>query len=159
MAPDDAQVRRLLDRSMTMRVATLSPGGVPHLAPLRFLYEGRTIHALPGAATPTVRHIREQPDVVLLFDAEQTTGRVLRVRAHATIRSEPQLTRRYERRAATRYFLRPGGIWNTLTHWRLFLGGRRLRRDNALIEFVPRTAELVPRPSAEDRAKKGAGDG
>lgn len=146
MAPDDAQVRRLLDRSMTMRVATLSPGGVPHLAPLRFLDDGRTIHALPGAATPTVRHIREQPDVVLLFDAEQPTGRVLRVRAHATIRSEGHLTRRYERRAATKYFLRPGGIWNTLTHWRLFLGGRRLRRDNAVIEFVPRTAELVPRP-------------
>jgi general stress protein 26 len=155
MAPDDARVRRLLDRSMTMRVATLSPGGVPHITPLRFLYDGGTIHALPGADTPMVRHIREQPDVVLLFDAEQTTGRVLRVRAHAAIRSDLHLTRRYERRAATKYFLRPGGIWNTLTHGRLFLGGRRrLRRDNALIEFVPRTVELVPRPSDEDRAKK-----
>jgi hypothetical protein len=135
-------------------VATLSPGGVPHLAPLRFLYDGRTIHALPGAATPTVRHLREQQAVVLLLDAEQTTGRVLRVRAHATIRSEQHLMRRYKRRAAAKYFLRPGGLWNTLTHWRLFLGGRRLRRDNALIEFVPQTAELVPRPPAEDRAKK-----
>jgi hypothetical protein len=132
---------------MTMRVATLSSGGVPHIAPLRFIYLGRRIYALPGARTPTARHLREQPDVVLLFDAERTAGRVLRVRAHATTLGEPNLTRRYERRAAMKYFLRPGGIWNTLTHWRLFLDGRRLlRRDNALIEFVPETAELMPRP-------------
>lgn len=131
---------------MNMRVATLSASGVPHITPLRFLYDRGSIYALPGAATPTTRHIRSRPGVVLLFDAEQTSGPVLRVRAQTAIRSQPRLMRRWERRAASKYFLRPGGLWNTLTHWRLFREGRVLRRENALIEFVPQTAEFLPRP-------------
>jgi membrane protease YdiL (CAAX protease family)/general stress protein 26 len=157
MAPDDPEVQRFLKRSMTMRVATLSRGGVPHITPLRFTADGWTIHALPGATTPTVRHIREHPSVVLLFDAERAMGRVLRVRARAAVLDDPRLKPRYERRAAVKYFLRPGGIWNTLTHWRLFLDGRHLRRDNALIEFVPEAAEFVPPPLDADRSSAGEG--
>jgi hypothetical protein len=157
MGPDDPEAQRFLKRSMTMRVATLSTGGVPHITPLRFISDGRTIHALPGAATPTARHIREHPGVVLLFDAERAMGRVLRVRARAAVLDDPRRKRRYERRAAVKYFLRPGGIWNTLTHWRLFLDGRRLRRGNALIEFVPEAAELVPPPLDADRSSAREG--
>jgi hypothetical protein len=154
MAPDDPQVQEFLKRSMNMRVATLSRTGVPHITPLRFIYGGRTICALTRAVTLPVRHIADRPEVVLLFDAEQRgpTGPVLRLQAHAAIRSDPGLAARCQRRAATKYFLRPGGIWNMLTHWRnlpAWVRGRRATRPetNALIEFVPETAEFVPPPS------------
>jgi hypothetical protein len=117
---------------------------VPHPTPLRFIYDGRRIYALPQAASPTVRHICEHPGTVLLFDAAQTTGPVLRVRAHAATRPEPHLTGWHERRAAAKYFLRPGGVRNMLTHWRNLPTWADIRRgatpaDTALIEFVPRS--------------------
>ncbi len=153
MTPDDPRVRQFLTRSMTMRVATLSASGVPHLTPLRFIHDGRAIYALTRGTSPAVRHIRQQPGVVLLLDAERPTGPVLRLRAHAAVRGEPQLRGWWERRAATKYFLRPGGLWNMLRHWRNLPTWARTRRsampaDTVLIEFVPEAAEFVPRPSA-----------
>jgi hypothetical protein len=70
---------------------------------------------------------------------------------------EPHLTAWLERRAALKYFLRPGGIWNMLTHWRRLRPWVRDRRgatpgDNALIAFVPETAEFVHRPPDAYRA-------
>lgn len=154
MTPDDARVRGFLDRSMTMRVATLSTGGVPHITPLRFVHDGRVVYSLTRAASPAARHVRDRPQVVLLFDAEQTgpEAPVLRIRARAAIRGEPRMTAWCERRAATKYFLRPGGIWNMVTHWRNLPMWVRRRRsttpdDTALLAFTPETAELVPRPS------------
>lgn len=153
MDVDDHQVQQFLDRSMTVRVATLSTSGVPDITPLRFIRDGRAIYALPQAESATARHIRHQPSVVLLFDAEETrpAAPVLRVRAHATTCSEAPMTRWYERRAATKYFLRPGGIWNMLTHRRnlpTWLHDRRTATpaDTALIEFAPESAEFVPAP-------------
>jgi general stress protein 26 len=164
MVLDDEQAWQFLNRSMTMRVATLSTSGVPHITPLRFIDNGRAIYALPRAASPTARHIRKQPSVVLLFDAEETASPVLRVRAHATTRSESHLAGWYQRRAAIKYFLRPGGIWNLLTHWRNLPTWARIRRsstpaDTALIEFMPETAEFVPLPSDSDEycPKQGQG--
>jgi nitroimidazol reductase NimA-like FMN-containing flavoprotein (pyridoxamine 5'-phosphate oxidase superfamily) len=106
MDHDNPQVRNFLQRSMNMRVATLSAHKVPHITPLRFIYDGRSIYALTRTVTLVARHIRERPNVVLLFDAEQRTGPVLRVRAHAVMRSDSRLTGWMERRAATKYFLR-----------------------------------------------------
>jgi nitroimidazol reductase NimA-like FMN-containing flavoprotein (pyridoxamine 5'-phosphate oxidase superfamily) len=80
MAPDDSRVREFLRRSMNMRVATLSTSEVPHITPLRFIYDRRSIYALTRTVTLVARHIRDRPDVVLLFDAERRTGPVLRVR-------------------------------------------------------------------------------
>lgn len=152
---DDPRVRELLDRSMNMRVGTLSGGGVPHLTPLRFVHDGRAIYTLTRAASPVAGHVAQRPGVVLLFDAERTgpEAPVLRMRAQATIRDEPDLRRWYERRAAVKYFLRPTGIWNMLTHWRNLPTWLRRRRSAtaddtmALIELVPETAELVAGPS------------
>lgn len=152
MDPDDARVRDFLRRSMNVRVATLSSRGTPHITPLRFVYDGRSLYALTRTVTLVARHVRDRPRVVLLFDAEQRSGPVLRVRAHAVTRQDPRLTGWIERRAATRYFLRPGGIWNMLTHWHCLPAwvsslGNSTPATNALIEFVPETAEFVPRPS------------
>jgi hypothetical protein len=152
MNPDASPVQEFLNQSMTMRVATRSRRGVPHITPLRFVHHGRTIYAETGAATPTARHVCEHPGVVLLFDAEQTepTAPVLRIRARAATRGEPRLRRGYERRAAIKYFLAPGGVWNMLTHWRRLPAWVRTRRtapaDTVLIEFTLETAEFVPRP-------------
>jgi hypothetical protein len=87
--------------------------------------------------------------VVLHFDAEQTepTGPVLRIRTHAATRSEPHLRMGFERRAAAKYWLRPGGLWNMLVHWRRLPAWVRTRRvPVVLIEFTPVTAEFVPNP-------------
>ena len=152
---EDPRVRELLDGSMNMRVGTVSGGGVPHLTPLRFVHDGRAIYTLTRAASPVASHVAERPAVVLLFDAERTGpgAPVLRMRAHATIRDEPDLRRWYERRAALKYFLRPAGLWNMLTHWRnlpIWLRHRRRATSDdtmALIELMPETAELVAGPS------------
>lgn len=151
---DDPRVRELLDRSRDMRVATVSGGGEPHLTPLRFVHDGRAIYTLADAASPVASHVAERPGVVLLFDGGRTgpEATVLRMRAQATIRHEPDLRRWYERRAAVRYVLRPAGLWHMLTRWRDLPAWVRRRRSagpatTALIELVPETAELVAGPS------------
>lgn len=148
---DDPRVRELLDRSRDMRVATVSGGGEPHLTPLRFVHDGRAIYTLAEAASPVAGHVAERPGVVLLFDGGRTAPEapVLRMRAQATIRPEPDLRRWYERRAAAKYLLRPAGLWSVLTRWRDLPGWLRRRRratpddTMALIELVPETAEVV----------------
>ena len=152
MIPADAlTVQKFLRRSMNMRVATLSTRGVPHITPLRFIPDEGTIYTLTRAGSPAARHISARPGVVLLFDAEQkgSAAQFLRIRAVAAVRSESHLRQSYERRAALKYFLRPGGIWNMLTHVRslgVWVRGLRDRTpaNLALIEFVPQSAEFLP---------------
>lgn len=151
MTPDDSLVRWFLKRSKNVRVATLSAAEVPHITPLRFIRTGRSIYSLTRLTTRTVRDIEERPDVVLLFDAERPHGPVLRMRAHATVHTDTGLTAWYQRQATLRYFLRPGGLLNMIANrGRLstWLGGDHGTgpgRD-ALIEFIPHTAEFLPVP-------------
>jgi pyridoxamine 5'-phosphate oxidase-like protein len=151
MTPDDPEVRAVLARSMNVRVATLSSRGVPHITPLRFIEGDGVLYVLTRTVTLAARHVRAEPDVVLLFDAERTAGPVLRMRARASVRDDPERAAWCERRAARRYLLRPGAIWNILTHpWCLpaWIRSRRAARpeETALIAFVPVSAEFVARP-------------
>ena len=151
MTPDDPEVRAVLARSMTVRVATLSADGVPHITPLRFIEDNGTLYALTRTVTLVARHVRAEPDVVLLFDAERTAGPVLRMRARGSVRDDPVRLAWCERQAVRRYFLRPGAIWNLLTHPRSLPAWVRARRtarpeETALIAFVPVSAEFVARP-------------
>lgn len=148
MNPGDVRVQAFLRRSMNMRVATLSTHGVPHITPLRFLYDGRSIYAITRMVTLVARHVRSQPNVVLLFDAEGRAGPALRIRANAVLRNDPELPSWMKRQAVTKYFLRPGGIWNLLKHWRRLPAWTQERSGStaekrALIEFVPVAAEFL----------------
>jgi Pyridoxamine 5'-phosphate oxidase len=155
MDPGDVRVRRIVRRSRNMRVATLSAGGVPHVTPLRYVPDGTAIYALTRGVTLVARHVARHPDVVLLFDGDARggpgPGPVLRVRARASVRSDPDLARRCLRRAVLRYFLRPAGVWNMVAHWRrlpAWLGEvrRSAPETAALVVFEPLSAELLPVP-------------
>lgn len=155
MEADDPRVTAMIARSMNVRVGTLSSSGVPHLTPLRFVHDGRAVYVLTRASSPVARHVADRPGVVLLFDGERSEvgAAVLRMRAQATIRPEPDLKRWFERRAAARYFLRPAAVWNMVRHWRNLPTWLRRRRESdpeamALIEMVPESAEVVAGPPA-----------
>lgn len=154
MHADSPELQAFLRRSMNVRVATLSAKGTPHITALRFVADGGRLYAMTGAAAPAARHIAARPEVVLLFDAEHRGGggRALRMRARATaLGGDDPKRRAYTRMAARKYFLRPGALWNMLTHpralpmWRL---GARNREGAlaALLEFTPVSAEFAPKP-------------
>lgn len=154
MAPDAPEVQAFLRRSMNVRVATLSAKGIPHLTALRFVIAGARLYVMTGAAAPVARHIAARPDVVLLFDAEQRGpgGCALRIAARAVaLPGDDPRRNAYTRRAARKYFLRPGALWNMLRNrralpmWRLGAQNREGALA-ALIEFTPQRAEFVARP-------------
>lgn len=150
MSPDDPEVRGFLARSMVTRVATLSRKGLPHITALRFVCDQGRIYMITGEGSPAVHHISAHPAMILLFDAERARppNRVLRVRGRATVSKEEGLRQMFVRRAARKYFLCPGGLWDMLTHFRklrLWVRGYAGGRGRAaVIEVVPETAEFLP---------------
>lgn len=151
-SPDSESVQRFLQKSLAVRIATLSPAGNPDLIPLWFLvHEGR-IYMAPRAGNPVVRDLTLNPEVALLFHGEQSRkpDRALRVRGQATFVRDPAVVQAVQRRALRRYYLSPGGFWNTLKHlrragiMRRYYGERG--GDSGVIEVVPETAEFLPLP-------------
>ena len=93
------------------------------------------------------------PEVVLLFHGERSRrqGRVLRTRGRVTFRTERSVVIPVLVLSALRYYLSPGGIWNTVRHRRkravsLRHTGERAD-DGGVIEVGLQTAEFLRLPS------------
>ncbi len=152
MRPDARAVGRFLDRSLVLHVATLSPAGNPDIIPLWFVrFRGR-IYMTTRSENPTVRDLRRNPEVVLLFRGERgrRKGRVLRIRGRATFRTEPRILAPIYALSGIRYYLSPGGIANTIRNRRKFGVRTAYYRERAgeggVIEVVPGTAEFLQVP-------------
>ncbi|HEX6030721.1 MAG TPA: pyridoxamine 5'-phosphate oxidase family protein [Tepidiformaceae bacterium] len=151
-SPADPAVERFIDRSMAVRIATLSPAGNADLIPLWFVQHRGRLYMMPRAGSPVVRDIQANPEVVLIFHGEKRSkrDRVLRVRGHASWVSDRRTVRPAIMRAVARYYLSPGGLWNTLTNIRglpmRFRYYRERSGEAGAIEVITESAEFLRLP-------------
>ena len=152
-SPRDPAVSRFLQRSTTVRIATLSPAGNADIIPLYFVrYRGRICMGT-RRSNPTVRDLIENPEVVLLFHGERSRhpDGVLRMRGRATFRTERSARVPVYALAALRHYLAPGGIWNIVRNRHKRAVDARYKGERAgeggVIEVVPETGEFLQLPS------------
>ncbi|MCC6382275.1 MAG: nitroreductase family deazaflavin-dependent oxidoreductase, partial [Dehalococcoidia bacterium] len=158
----DPLVARFLRRSLIVRIATLSPAGNAGLIPLYFVHFRGRIWMTTRSENPVVRDLLRNPAVVLLFHGEKLSDQraVVRIRGQATFHTTRRETLPVYALAALRYYLSPGGIANTVRHWRQFRLSLRYKGERAgggVIEVVPESAEFLPNPLAahRDPAERG----
>ncbi len=157
MKIEDPEVREFLDRSMIMRMASLSPKGQPIIRCLWFVCQQGRIYIFIGEASPTGRGISVHPDVTLLFDCERgpPSNRLLRVRGQAVYRRERGIVARVLLGLARKYFLTPPGLRNLLANARLIPlwvrfyvepgWEQRGRGLGIIMEVLPESVEFLPR--------------
>jgi len=149
VSTSESEVRRFLASSMVVRLATLSPKGLPLITPIWFVPVGVKLYIPTGIGALAVRNIEAHPKVVALFDAERDPAeqRVLRLHGTATwkrIRPSLPLVLRYARK----YYLCSGGVRAELAHirqWALRSRYYGQGDDGALIEIKGEEAEFLPR--------------
>lgn len=149
MSLEDPQVFDFLERSMVVRVATLSAKGQPHITPLWFVWDQGRIRMNVRSDSPAARNISANPAVVLLLDSEgRLPDRVLRIRGRASVRHEGPVMRRAVLRSALKYHLSLGGLRNLFRHLRTIPIRARYYAERGgeatVIEVLPEDAELLP---------------
>jgi nitroimidazol reductase NimA-like FMN-containing flavoprotein (pyridoxamine 5'-phosphate oxidase superfamily) len=148
MSVSSSARRRVIDRSLTVKLATISKQGTPLLTPLWFGRDGDVIYVGTRRGSLHARHIAENPRVVMLFvdGGGQGEERYLRVRGTARVCDIEAMSLRRKARLAWRYFFRPAAIAHWVWNWRK-LGVRkryyRERTDPSIVEIVLEDAELV----------------
>ena len=152
-SPNDPAVRRFIRRSMTVRIATLSPAGNPDIIPLWFVtFRGR-VYMGTRSENPTVRDLMKNPEVVLLFHGENTRrhDRVLRMRGHAAFKTGRRALLPIYAFSAFKYILAPGAIRNGLANRDKMALNARYKNERTggggVIEVIPLTAEFLELPS------------
>lgn len=151
MRADDALVRHYLDRSMVMRLSTVSAKGHASMTPLWFVVEGGLLLAATGAGTVAARNVGADDRVSVLLDAERAgpSSVVLRLWGTATVRPGLPSPMTFAR-LARKYYLAPGGARVELAHARQWpLRVRYYRQsEGVVLAIAPGAAELVAVPSA-----------
>lgn len=148
---DDPVALDILRRSMVARIATLSHNGRPSVNPLYFIYIDGKIWLGTPEWTLAARNVRADSRVSVLFGIEQDPEdrRILRIRGRAIVRLDKDAQRSYNPRAARKYILTPGGIFNWLTHprqlWlRRYYTAQSAQKGRAcVIEVTPEQVELL----------------
>lgn len=142
------EVARFVDRSMTVRLATISRRGTPMVTPLWFGRDGGVIYLGTRGSSPQARHIRENARVVMLF-GEPNDGAnptLLRVVGIGRLRDSGAMSFRRKARLVWRYFLNPAALRHWIAHWRK-LGVRRRyyaeRTDPVTVEITLDEAEFL----------------
>lgn len=151
MKTNDPALIDFLRRSMVARISTLSRNGRPNINPLYFIYLNGCIWLGTDDWTLAARNVKADPRVSVLFELERNPGdrRVLRITGQASVRTDPKIQRVYNSRVARKYILPPGGLLNTLTHFRQFLLKRVYNARNAekggpcVIEVIPEQIEFL----------------
>lgn len=150
MRADDALVRHYLDRSMVMRLTTVSVRGHASMTPLWFVVEGGLLVAATGAATVAARNVSADERVSVLLDAERggPSSVVLRLWGTATVRPGLPSPVTFAR-LVRKYYLSPGGARTELAHARQWPLRVRYYRQSEGVELAiaPHTAELIGVPS------------
>jgi len=161
---DDPEVREFLARSMILRLAALSPTGLPNVRCLWFVSQRGRIYIFTGETNPTSRGISAHADVALLFDGERgwRSSRLLRVRGRAVFRRESAITGRVMLGLARKYFLTRPGLRNLLAHARTVPvtvrfyaeGWAKVRKETGkpptmILEVLPESFEFLPRSPAK----------
>jgi uncharacterized pyridoxamine 5'-phosphate oxidase family protein len=147
----DPTVERFLRKSLIARIATLSPAGNADIIPLYFVVHAGHIWMGTRGGNPTVRDLKQHPEVVLQFHGEQfsASGHVLRLRGQAAFRTGRRRYALVYARFALKYWLSAGG-WNMLRNWRKVALDRRYKAERSseggLIEVVPETVEFLKLP-------------
>jgi len=67
------------------RIATIQPGGAPHVTPVWFIHDGGAIYVTPRAESAWLRHIRADPRVALTIDDQEAPYRKVTVEGVAEI--------------------------------------------------------------------------
>ena len=148
MKADSAVARRFLDRSMVVRLATLSAQGQPHITPLWFVSDGRRVYVTTRNASLAARDVTATRQVVMLFHGERAAGpaRVLRVAGRA--QSGRRLRLSVLLRFALKYHLSPGGLRNLAGGLRTVPARVRYYAERygeaGVIEVSPESAGFLP---------------
>jgi len=147
-----SRTRRFIDESMVVRLATVSGSGQARVTPLWFIFAGGRFYMNTREASPAVRDILANPEVVLLLERDK--GRrskdVLRLRGQATFHRGSAVNRQMYLRSLLKYHLSAGGLRNLLAT----VGSLPIRvlyyRERAgeagTIEIIPESAEMLPKP-------------
>src|SRR5215470_3746836 len=149
---DDPAALDILRRCMVARIATLSRNGRPSINPLYFVcVPGRIWLGGTSDWTLAVRNVKADPRVSVLFEVEQDprARRVLRISGRASVRTDPKVLHALILRVVRKYYLTPGGIRNTLAHFRQLPSMRKYYAQSAqkgqpcVIEVTPEQAEFL----------------
>ncbi len=147
-----SRTRRFIDAAMVVRLATVSASGQPRVTPLWFIFESGRFYMNTREASPGVRDILANPEVVLLLERDK--GRrskdVLRVRGKATFHRRMAVNRHMYLRSALKYHFSAGGLRNLLTTVRSLpirvLYYRERAGEAGTIEVIPESVEMLPKP-------------
>lgn len=88
------------------RIATIQPGGAPHVTPIWFICEDDSIYVTPRAESAWLSHIRADPRVALTIDDQLTPYRKVTIEGVAELVNdlgEDDTWRSRYRRIARRY--------------------------------------------------------
>ena len=67
------------------RIATIQPGGAPHVTPIWFIHEAGAIHVTPRAESAWLGHLRADPRVALTIDDQEHPYRKVTVEGVAEL--------------------------------------------------------------------------
>lgn len=67
------------------RIATVQPGGAPHVTPVWFVFEDAAIYVTPRAESAWLAHIRADPRVALAIDDQQAPYKKVTVEGAAEL--------------------------------------------------------------------------
>lgn len=116
--PLPAEARRILRRSHTVLVGTVSARSRPFLTPIYYLWRGGEIFVASGPASWTGRNVRVNPQVTLVFGGERGSGTArLRVTGVAEC-MDGWMPPRALVPLALRYYLAPRALCDQLRHLR-----------------------------------------
>jgi hypothetical protein len=120
MNVDDPAMLDVLRRCMVARIATLSRTGRPSITPLYFVAPHGRIWLGTSEWTLAARSVQADPRVSVLFEVERdrSAHQILRISGRASVRTDLQAQRFYNRRVARKYVLTPSGISHYLAHLR-----------------------------------------
>ena len=148
----DAAVDDIVARSMVARIATISRNGRPHVNPLYFVVEHDHVHLGTATYTLAAHNVRANSQVQVLFEIESAPAdrRLVRMDGRATVRTEPELLRRYRNRVARKYMATPAGLANLASHPREWRPMRRHLQGGAacVIDLEATSVELISQPAS-----------
>jgi PPOX class probable F420-dependent enzyme len=86
--PKDAHIDRRMRAEPIIWLSTARPGGRPHLVPVWFLWDGRTILIFSKPANQKIRNLRHSPYVMLALDTADEGEDVVLMEGRAELLGE-----------------------------------------------------------------------